>query len=62
MSTNATMVDQVIDRWFKLLAPDAIMIVTGGDAKHINRHQQHPHYEVPDLVFKGMRKQLDSLK
>jgi type III pantothenate kinase len=62
MSTNATMVDQVIDRWFKLLAPDAIMIVTGGDAKRINRHQQHPRYEGPDLVFKGMRKQLDSLK
>jgi type III pantothenate kinase len=61
-TTNITMVDQMIDRWFKLLAPDAVMIVTGGDAKRINRHQQHPRYEIPDLVFKGMRKQLDSLK
>jgi type III pantothenate kinase len=62
VTTNITMVDQMIGRWFKLLAPDAIMIVTGGDAKRINRHQQHPRYEIPDLVFKGMRKQLDSLK
>jgi type III pantothenate kinase len=58
--TGATMVDQLIDRWFKRLAPDAVMIVTGGDAKRINSHQQHSRYEIPDLVFRGMRKQLDS--
>jgi type III pantothenate kinase len=62
MSTSTTMVDQVIDHWFKLLALDAVMIVTGGDAKRIKRNQQHPRYETPNLVFKGMRKQLDSLK
>ena len=58
--TDTTMVDELIDHWFKRLASDAVMIVAGGDAERINSHQQHPRYEVPDLVFRGMRKQLDS--
>jgi type III pantothenate kinase len=58
--TDTVMVDQLIDRWFKQLAPDAVMIVTGGDAKRINSHQQHSRHEIPDLVFRGMRKQLDN--
>lgn len=58
--TDTTMVDQLIDRWFKRLDPDAVMIVAGGDAKLINSHQQHSRHEIPDLVFRGMRKQLDS--
>lgn len=59
-TTDATMVDRLIDRWFKRLAPDAVMIVAGGDANRINSHQQYLRYEIPDLVFRGMRKQLDS--
>ncbi len=58
--TDTSMVDQLIDRWFKRLAPDAVMIVAGGDAKRINNNLQHSRYEIPDLVFRGMRKQLDS--
>lgn len=58
--TDMTMVDELIDRWLKRLAPDAVMIVAGGDAKRINSHQQYSRYEIPDLVFRGMRKQLDS--
>ena len=58
--TNTTMVDQLIARWFKLLSPEAVMIVAGGDAQMINSHGQHLRYEIPDLVFRGMRKQLDS--
>ncbi|MFT4649885.1 MAG: type III pantothenate kinase [Flavobacteriales bacterium] len=59
-SSVMSMVDELIDSWFKRLAPDAVMIVTGGDAKQINSNQQHPRYEIPNLVFRGMRKQLDS--
>jgi type III pantothenate kinase len=59
-SSVTSMVEALIDSWFKRLAPGAVMIVTGGDAKQINSHQQHPRYEIPDLVFRGMRKQVDS--
>jgi type III pantothenate kinase len=58
--TDTMMVDQLIDRWFRRLTPDAVMIVAGGDAKWINSHLQHPRYEIPDLVFRGMRKQMES--
>jgi type III pantothenate kinase len=58
--TNAAMVDQLIARWFKQLSPNAVMLVAGGDAQQINSHRQHLRYEIPDLVFRGMRKQLDS--
>lgn len=57
--TDTVMVDQLVTRWVELLSPNAVMIVTGGDAKRISRHHQHPRYEIPDLVFRGMRKQLD---
>ena len=57
--TDTTMVDELIGRWFQRLAPDAVMIVVGGDANRIKSHQQHSRYEIPDLVFRGMRKQLD---
>ena len=57
--TDTAMVDQLVTRWFKRLSPNAVMIVAGGDAKRISCHRQHPRYEIPDLVFRGMRKQLD---
>jgi type III pantothenate kinase len=58
--TNTAMVDQLIARWFKWLSPNAVILVAGGDAQLINSHPQHLRYEIPDLVFRGMRKQLDS--
>jgi type III pantothenate kinase len=58
--TNVAMVDQLIARWFKRLSPGAVMLVAGGDAQQINSHRLHLRYEIPDLVFRGMRKQLDS--
>jgi len=56
--TDTSMVDQLIARWFKRLSPGAVMLVTGGDAQQINRYQLHLRYEIPDLVLRGMRKQL----
>ena len=56
--TEVAVVERLIERWLERLAPDAALIVTGGDANRI----QSGHYKhiriVPDLVFKGMRRQI----
>ncbi len=58
--TDADIVRQLVDRWVGLLAADAVLIVTGGDAGLIGRHEGHRFLIIPDLVFQGMRRQLDS--
>lgn len=61
-STDQSMVDNLIGRWWCRLASDAILIVTGGDAVQIQSHGIHARYEVPDLVFRGMINQLKNLE
>ena len=51
---------QLIDRWSSLLADDAVLIVSGGDAGIIEPHVQQTCLQIPDLVFRGMRRQLES--
>jgi len=51
---------QLIDRWFSLLADDAVLIVSGGDASLVETSGQHALLHIPDLVFRGMRQQLES--
>lgn len=57
--TDESMVAGLIERWFKRLAPGALLIVTGGDIEKIKSHGPHRRYEIPDLIFRGMRKQLE---
>jgi type III pantothenate kinase len=51
--------DRLIDRWFKILDEDAVLIITGGDARRIDRQSNRETLLVPDLVFNGMRQQLE---
>ncbi|MCZ6796596.1 MAG: type III pantothenate kinase [Gammaproteobacteria bacterium] len=59
-STDPLIVRQLVDRWIERLAADAVVIVTGGDASRIEKHARHRFLIMPDLVFHGMRRQLES--
>ncbi len=52
--------NQLIERWFRLLSDDAVLIVTGGDAGLVEQHTGHDYRQLPDLVFRGMRRQLET--
>jgi type III pantothenate kinase len=58
--TDSAVVEQLIDRWRARLTPEAELIVTGGDANRITSHRYNYIRIVPDLVFQGMRRQLES--
>ena len=58
--TNEATVTKLIDRWSERLAPDAALIVTGGDAVSIKSHHFDNIRIIPDLVFQGMRRQLEN--
>ena len=60
LPTDAEIVRQLVDRWFGRLAADAVLIVSGGDASLIGKHEGHRFLIMPDLVFHGMRRQLGS--
>lgn len=49
---------ELVDRWGKLLQPQADLILTGGDAAAVVEALQRPGRIFPDLVFRGMRRQL----
>lgn len=51
--------DRLIDRWFGLLASNAVLIVSGGDANRVTKHPDLDYQIIPDLVFRGMRRQLE---
>ena len=59
--TDRAMIDNLIENWLSRLASDAILIVAGGDAAQIQSYGSHTRHEVPDLVFRGMIKQLENL-
>jgi type III pantothenate kinase len=61
-ATGKVMIDDLVESWLGRLAPNAILIVAGGDAGQILSRTSHPRHEVPDLVFRGMIKQLESLE
>lgn len=50
---------KLIDRWFKYLDKDAVLILAGGDAHRISPHPEHNALLIPDLVFQGMQQQLE---
>ncbi|MCP4490503.1 MAG: type III pantothenate kinase [Gammaproteobacteria bacterium] len=52
--------NQLIMRWFKLLADDAVLVVTGGDARQVEQPTGHDYRQLPDLVFRGMHRQLEA--
>ena len=56
--TDVAIVERLIERWFERLASDAVLVVTGGDANRIRRHRDHHFRVIPDLVFKGMLRQI----
>lgn len=58
--TDVAVVERLIGNWFERLAPDAVLIVTGGDANLIHSDRFNHFRIVPDLVFRGMRQQLVS--
>jgi len=58
--TDIASVERLIDRWFERLSPDASLIITGGDANCIKTNRYNHFQIVPDLVFRGMRRQLES--
>lgn len=58
--TSELVVEQLIDRWHRRLAPDAVLLISGGDAKRIISHHFNQIRIVPDLVFQGMLRQLES--
>jgi type III pantothenate kinase len=59
-STDPLIVRQLLDRWIGRHLADPVLIVTGGDAGRIEKHEKHRLLIVPDLVFQGMRRQLES--
>lgn len=59
---DTSYLENLIDRWFKTMAKDAVLIVSGGDAHRISRHPKHDTLLAPDLVFQGMRQQLEHCK
>jgi len=52
--------NQLIQRWRGLLADDAILIVSGGDAERVVSQVDCDYRLIPDLVFRGMRRQLET--
>ena len=60
--SDQSSVENLIDRWLKRLNADAELIISGGDARRINVRAGHGHRVVPDLVFRGMRRQLENLE
>jgi type III pantothenate kinase len=59
-STSTHFVRQLVERWIGKLASDAVLIVTGGDASLVEGHEKHRFLVMPDLVFHGMRRQLEN--
>jgi type III pantothenate kinase len=59
-STDPLIVRQLLDRWIGRLVADSVLIVTGGDASRIEKLEKHRFLIMPDLVFQGMRRQLES--
>ena len=51
---------QLIKRWIRLLADNAVLIVSGGDAERVVKLVDYDYRLVPDLVFRGMRRQLET--
>lgn len=56
---DTSYLEKLIDRWYGYLADDAVLILCGGDAGRINRLSNRQALMVPDLVFIGMRQQLE---
>lgn len=59
-TTDTSVVEGLVDRWSERLAPDAVLIVTGGGASDAHKRLTRDHRLVPDLVFQGMRRQMES--
>jgi type III pantothenate kinase len=59
-STSSKIVRQLIEGWIERLTSDAVLVVSGGDASLVEGLQQHRLIVMPDLVFRGMRRQLEN--
>ncbi|MFV2032152.1 MAG: type III pantothenate kinase [Gammaproteobacteria bacterium] len=57
--TDAVTVERLVDRWSGRLASDTVLIVAGGGASYLHRRLSRAHRLVPDLAFRGMRRQLE---
>ena len=58
-SGDSNYLDRLIERWFGLLSSNAVLVVSGGDAGRVIKHPDHDYQIIPDLVFRGMRRQLE---
>lgn len=56
---DTSYLENLIDYWFGYLADDAALILCGGDAGRISRLMTREILIAPDLVFTGMRQQLE---
>ncbi len=59
-TTDTSTVAEILDRWFGRLASNAALIVTGGSGSYLCKRLGRENRLVPDLVFQGMRRQLES--
>ncbi len=59
-TTDTGTVERLVDRWSGRLAADAVLIVAGGGGGYLHKHLDRENRLVPDLVFKGMRRQLEN--
>ena len=57
--TEVCTIERLVDRWIERLAPNVVLILTGGGASYLHKHLSREHKLVPDLVFQGMRRQLE---
>lgn len=51
--------DRLIENWSAYLSRDAVLVLSGGDAAAIGQKPDRQTLMVPDLVFLGMRQQLE---
>ena len=56
---SLTWLAELVERWGLLLQPEAELILAGGDAAAVLGVLQRPGRIFPDLVFRGMRRQLN---
>ncbi len=56
---DTSYLESLIGRWFDFLADDAVLILCGGDAASITQTVDREVLIAPDLVFTGMRQQLE---
>ncbi len=51
-------ITEIVERWVKLLQKPYQVFITGQDAERIGKHLKLEYTLIPDMIFKGMLKQI----